>query len=145
MIEVLRKVEKRGALDFAKRTKQRIASVFAFARLWAAAHNGALPVRTSGEIPEFPGQTWRDWENNIGRGLWGLDKSRNKGLGNLFQNYGLKTARTAHPIVVRQAIENVLAGMPHGLVALKKNDAQPSPVRPGVPALSDNCDEANHG
>jgi len=74
---------------------------------YAAAHDGTLPTQKSGAVPDMPGQTWAAWDISIRTQQRGFDIKDLRGLGDLYEIYGLKIGRVENLCVVQQALKNI--------------------------------------
>jgi hypothetical protein len=83
---------------------------------WASTHGWSLPLRGSGEIPGITYDTWAAWNHALRKSSRGLVRLQCKGLGHLFEMYGLRSIVRDRHAVIEAAWQRIERGEAHGLL-----------------------------
>lgn len=85
---------------------------------YAAANNGLLPGKESGEVDGMAGQNWGAWNAALRSKSNGLKRDGLAGLPDLYRVFGLMMGRKENPVAISKAIETLNATQTHGLMAV---------------------------
>lgn len=81
----------------------------------AAANKGVLPSEHSGAVIGLPGQTWEAWTMAMRLKIREFDLDGIRGVGHLYNLFGLKIGRSENPEVVSKALKSLEETGQHGL------------------------------